>query len=661
MAPKKGKETPLELCTSIISQGNGIAVHILEYLSNVKTPRHGFKELAIEFLDTSRALFPAQAGLTEAYRSRTQLSPDSTNELHELFRLYDVNFSVLKQMVNKLLDNEKKQGFSKFGKGFRMMFADADIEKMRMSLGQCREASRKNALVFTWTFHKAATETATGIGYTALAAVLDRPDPTLPRRPNEAPGAKPSESPPGRPSLTTQTTAPQMYGRPRPSPREALSPSLSDSVLPHRASSISTARDTGSTTPMHTFNSHSTSFGLLRDDASEITLPTPTLSVEEMMYAQHVADATPKQPLRVTADPSAAPRWKPKRSNGALPAGSKAALFTAVQEQNHKMMEQLLDCGASTDNGPERNLLILAIAHHDIDSIRLLLLFGADANAKDMDGLTPLYAATDASFVEAAQLLLKYGADSNLSAGSEDETPFALSITDSKLHFAQLYLKHGAEPDAVMDRGDTAFIQAMNRTTAASLVELMLVYDANPNNKNSHGESALFKAINAERLDLVTILLDHGADPNLPGPKHMLWPAVHRPQILELLLKRGANLKRAPGVLELATSINSLEAVTILIKHGADPNAKKDGIFTPLCTAIRDNRANLVDIILAAGADPNLMASEYPAFKCVTHHRAHLLPRLIAAGADPNNPKGIIETAVVHKDRDALAILLGKG
>ena len=33
-----------------------------------------------------------------------------------------------------------------------------------------------------------------------------------------------------------------------------------------------------------------------------------------------------------------------------------------------------------------------------------------------------------------------------------------------------------------------------------------------------------------------------------------------------------------------------------------DPNAKKDGIFTPLCTAIRDDRGQLVDILLAAGA-----------------------------------------------------------
>ncbi|KAK3638480.1 hypothetical protein LTR56_003226 [Elasticomyces elasticus] len=649
MAPKRGKETPLELCTSIIAQGNSIAVHILEYLSDSKTPRTGFRELAVEFLNTSRSLFPTRAGLTGAAQSRTQLPADSTNELQELLRQYEVNFSVLKQMVNKLLDNEKKQGFGKIGKGFRMMFADTDMEKMTLSLGQCREAARKNALVFTWVLDKVTIETTANIGYTALAAVLDRPDPTvIVGKLNEAqivPKGHPAHALPRTDSALTHS-----YGTPR-ERREVLSPTLSESAIMYRASSISTVRDAKTS-----FNAYSS----FADDASIHTLPTPPLSVEEAAYAHHLAETVPKQAVRVAADPTAAPRWRPKRSNGALPPGSKAALLTAVQEQNHKMLEQLLDCGASTDNGPERNLLILAVAHHDMDSVRLLLLFGADANAKDIDGLTPLYAATEAMFLEAAQLLLRYGADPDLPAGQDEETPFAQSLSSNKAQFAQLYLKHGADPDATTAGGETAFIQAMNKSTAANLVELMLVYDAKPNNKNGHGETALFRAINAERLDLVVILLEHGADPNLPGPKHMLWPAVHRPQMLKLLLEKGANLTRAPGVLELATSINSLEAVNVLLKHGCDPNAKKDGIFTPLCTAIRDNRGDLLEILLKAGADPNLPASEYPAFKCVTHHRTQFLPRLIAAGADPNTPKGIIETAVAHKDKDALAMLLGQ-
>ena len=119
-----------------------------------------------------------------------------------------------------------------------------------------------------------------------------------------------------------------------------------------------------------------------------------------------------------------------------------------------------------------------------------------------------------------------------------------------------------------MSNGNTPFIQAITKTVPVKLIDLMLMYNASPDCKNGRGETALFKAINAERLDIVTTLLDNGANPNLPGPKHMLWPSVHQPRVLELVLQRGADLLRAPGVLELATSINSLEAVSILLKHG---------------------------------------------------------------------------------------------
>jgi ankyrin repeat protein len=228
-------------------------------------------------------------------------------------------------------------------------------------------------------------------------------------------------------------------------------------------------------------------------------------------------------------------------------------------------------------------------------------------------------------------------------------------------HFAALYLKYNANPDTELASGDTTFFKTITRTGPAHLVDLLLIYEATVNKKNARGETPLFVAINVDHPDIVTTLLDNGANPNLPGPKHMLWPSVHHPIILESLLEKGADLRRAPGMLELATSINSTQAVTILLNHGVDVNAKKDGIFTPLCTAIRDDDANLVDILLKVGADPNLPAFEYPAFKCVTHHRAHLLLRLLAAGANAAEPKGIIEPCVAHNHQDALILLLNAG
>ncbi|KAL1588761.1 hypothetical protein WHR41_02715 [Cladosporium halotolerans] len=317
--------------------------------------------------------------------------------------------------------------------------------------------------------------------------------------------------------------------------------------------------------------------------------------------------------------------------------------------------------GTPADGEPDQNLLHLAVSISDLDSMRLLLQFGAQVDARDRAGITPLYAATEVMFLAGAQLLLQHGADPNLHVEAHGETPFALSLAEGRDHFALLYLDNGAHVDTPLANGNTPLIQAIETASDGTVVELMLEKGADPNRKNNKGETALFRAISVDRIDHVTNLLAHNANPNLPGPKHMLWPAVHKTPILEMLLAKGANLKLAPGILELATSTNSVEAVTLLLRYGADPNAKKDGIYTPLCSAIRDDREQLVDLLLQAKADPNLAALDYPTFKCVTYHRPHLLPKVLDAGADIHHPKGIVEACVEKGEAECLKILIKYG
>lgn len=113
--------------------------------------------------------------------------------------------------------------------------------------------------------------------------------------------------------------------------------------------------------------------------------------------------------------------------------------------------------------------------------------------------------------------------------------------------------------------------------------------------------------------------------------------------------------------MELAASLKKLESVKVLIGAGVSPNVRKDNSYTPLASAIRDDSADIVTYLLEHGADPNFKAVEFPTYKCITHKRTHFLPQLVAAGADLHTPKGIIETAVAHKDKDALIYLLDQG
>ena len=126
--------------------------------------------------------------------------------------------------------------------------------------------------------------------------------------------------------------------------------------------------------------------------------------------------------------------------------------MSAVQQGDHRVVEQLLDSGVPANGFPDHSLLREAILAQDHDSVRLLLLFGADVNAKDQTGSTPLHTATQASFPEAVQMLLKYGADPSICSKPNGESALSASLTETRAHFAQLYLKHGASPDTIMVR-----------------------------------------------------------------------------------------------------------------------------------------------------------------------------------------------------------------
>jgi hypothetical protein len=130
MAPAK-KETSVELCSRVTTQGNTIAIRMLEYLSSAKHPIPGFQTLATDFIDLCQVLWSIEAGLKEAAKSRNSIPIEVTQELDKRVRQVHDEFSVLGQMVTKFVDNENHKGG--FGRKFRMMYAPQTLK-----LSRCR-------------------------------------------------------------------------------------------------------------------------------------------------------------------------------------------------------------------------------------------------------------------------------------------------------------------------------------------------------------------------------------------------------------------------------------------------------------------------------------------------------------------------------------------
>ncbi|RFU75186.1 hypothetical protein TARUN_7045 [Trichoderma arundinaceum] len=658
-----------ELCHTVAASGDRTSVRMLEYLTTVKQLSQNFDRLAHLFLDICQILFSIEAGLGECGRSTPELPSDVIIELDKKLRVAQSDFNILDQMLSKLLEYDRKGAMGKMRRGWGKIFGDTDVDKMTAVLERTKEGLRMSALLFQWTLGNEKIERGMGIGYTGLAAALDRLDDNSGRvktKASEPDLSRHRQYPLGHGHLAVDGSHQQMLASPaawseRSSSRRPDSNMANKSFANSRGLSDDVLQHYSITTPSSVVSNDRVNSGIVTafDRASTIgdaSSNTGTTESDALLEELAGLDLGKSKAVRLKADPFTMPRWTPRSTAGSDAENLRGSIISAVRGKNHKLIEQLLDRGV-----PPNAALTEAVNIQDSESIRLLLLFGADPNEADNDGITPLFAAIHKMFFSGAITLLKYGADPNLLAGPELESPLAAAITANKVSLSHLLLMYGGDLSHATSNGNTPLIAAINKKTPKRMIDLLLHYGVDPNEKNREGKTALFEAISSSRVDIVSSLLEQGANPNLPGPKHMLWPATYQTPCLQLLLNHGADYRKCPGIMELATSINNIDSVRVLLKAGVDPNAKKDGVYTPLCTSIRDNRIDIFQLLLGSGADPNVMASEYPAFKCVTHNRVHFLPALIAAGADLHSPKGILETAVSSNNIEALLWLLDQG
>ncbi|MHB0935529.1 MAG: ankyrin repeat domain-containing protein [Armatimonadota bacterium] len=200
------------------------------------------------------------------------------------------------------------------------------------------------------------------------------------------------------------------------------------------------------------------------------------------------------------------------------------------------------------------------------------------------------------------------------------------------------------------------------------------------------GNSLLYHAAGSGQLDLVKALLDKGLDLRETGwgnwsPLHM--GAVAYPPVLALLLENGADARAAfvfGGVtlLHEAVEAEQPESVELLLKYGADPNAKADydmivstgdnyhGI-TPLHIAMRVNQYDCARLLLDHGADPNgAGARPDPLSMAIEFGDLRLVKLLVDRGAAIDGKDGAegwhhLQLAATVNKADIIRYLIEKG
>jgi ankyrin repeat protein len=146
-------------------------------------------------------------------------------------------------------------------------------------------------------------------------------------------------------------------------------------------------------------------------------------------------------------------------------------LEVAVMRRNDKAITLLLQHGARVDITPTIGpLLSQAISFESLRTVEQLLISGADPNAQNKTGATPLsYAVShDKKFV---LLLLAHGANPNI-YDQAGWSPLLIAVKSNDVEKVRLLIEHGADVNHGDRDGWTAYDQALLQGCPAIVAEL---------------------------------------------------------------------------------------------------------------------------------------------------------------------------------------------
>jgi len=224
-----------------------------------------------------------------------------------------------------------------------------------------------------------------------------------------------------------------------------------------------------------------------------------------------------------------------------------------------------------------------AIVANDIDRVRYLMSHGANADARDGEGYTPLVNASRFDFLEVATFLAGHKADVNL-ADRNNWTPLMYASWVDNPQLVTMLIRQGAKLDSKDGDGLTPLaIASQNSKIKAAQALILAGADVNePVAKG--GYTPLMLAAISGSSELVTALIDHGAKVNAVNPGGvtalMIAAAGNRPSIAALLLRSGADVNARSEDGRTALSIaqaNSNDALVRMLQEAAEHSGAKSG------------------------------------------------------------------------------------
>ncbi|WP_103666799.1 ankyrin repeat domain-containing protein [Pseudanabaena sp. BC1403] len=247
-----------------------------------------------------------------------------------------------------------------------------------------------------------------------------------------------------------------------------------------------------------------------------------------------------------------------------------------------------------------------AAMYGKLAEVQKLLASGADPNIITECGKSPLMLAAMYGHKNVISALLKAGTDPNLAGDEEfDEGMTALMyiassfFASNRAEVIKFLVEHGANVDLQNDKGKTALMVAGENTDA---VKALIEMGANLDLRDNEGNTAMMSG----SWSVQGLLRRAGASEEGLNDVALVEASRNGNLIkVEELIQAGANVNYRDGrALVAAAGEGHLDIVDRLIRAGADVNLGWKSGFTPIASAAYRGYLNVVQKLLAEGANP---------------------------------------------------------
>ncbi|KAJ9363475.1 hypothetical protein DTO280E4_2457 [Paecilomyces variotii] len=325
------------------------------------------------------------------------------------------------------------------------------------------------------------------------------------------------------------------------------------------------------------------------------------------------------------------------------------AVAAAIASGKLTLLQAVVDAGANLDSRGRFGFPLRAAAiANNVDITKYLLEKGLDPNVKDKELGDALQAAASLGNVDIMLLLLAHNASVDGFGGHFGNTLQAASFNGHE-QAVRLLIEHGAslhsERGGVSGRYQDA-LQAAVYAGHQEIVDLLLAAGAK---LNPHKDSNRFKYLSySMRRDNISDLPSKACRPKkkaLPGSRagsgHLDIPTDLGPlevaarrgnvTLVNKLLAKGARIDAwgAYTALQIAAFWGHRAVVESLLDHGADVNAKRAILGTPLQAALEGGHFDVAEVLLSRGAQidkhwTGIYGSHYGSCLQVFSERGHL-------------------------------------